>query len=380
MFKHAAVSFLVAAIATFAVVAFFSTGSQNLGLVENQNQVDLQMANRDKTNLAPMEGVEEAAADILAEDSKTRGYVITFNPARDKMVAAVRIPKSDDWKTDWEDLQAALPENDVAAAIYSFPFWAGPAAETSKPVLFTSRPNVDYKDEYLAGYWLGPLIIASEGVHKVKSYTGENYFEMCSKLGIEEQLCQLENQFHECPFAGDDSEVNPCTEKDENGRAVCGGSYVEEEVDTGSISKACCLSIDKYCGEDQERVGCRGATLEMIMANCNAPMPEIEVTPLMEFYEKQACDAICGTRSCIEFEDARDTYKQCAGCNGSFKEYPCSPSQPGFMAMRCAGPEDVCGDAMSEFDCGVLGDVCLWASHDMAADFETVEETAVEGE
>lgn len=377
MIKHAAFAFALGAVATLAVVFLAAQGPTGL----TPASVNLQMANRDKTNLAPMEGVVEAAKDILGEESKTRGVVITFNPKRDKMVAAVHIPKTDDWKQDWESLQDAMPKDDVAAAIFSFPYWAGPAAETSKPVLFTSRPrSVDFKTQYLAGYWLGPLIIASEGIHKVKSFAGENYFEMCEKLEIDPELCQLENQFHECPFAGDDTEETPCTKKDESGRNVCGGSYIEEAVDTGSISKDCCAAIDAYCSEDAERMGCRGETLEMITANCNAPMPETEVTPLMEFYLTQQCGAKCAKVRCVNFEDPNETYQLCAGCKGDHREYKCSPSQPGFIGMRCGGADEKCVNSKNEPECVIHGDLCVWGDIQQTAAFEAAASTEDEGE
>lgn len=368
MFKHAAGAFILGVIATVAVV-FLTASPQDASPLSAG--LNLQMANRDKLELAPMDGVQEAAADVMGEESKTRGVVIAFNPARDKMLASVRIPKTDDWKKDWAALRDALPEDDVAAAIFSFPYWAGPASMTSKPVLFTSRPGgVDFKDEYLAGYWLGPLIIASEGVHSVKSFQGENYFEMCEKLEIDRDLCQLENQFHDCPFAGDDTEVNPCTQKGKDGVPVCGGSYIEADVAAGSISKDCCAAIDSYCSEDQERTGCRGDTLEMIVANCNAPVPEAEVTPAMEFFLTQSCDAVCAVKKCVEFENPADTYKSCSGCTGDFRESPCSPTQPGFVTFRCAGNADTCKGAANEVDCSIYGSDCMWATHDVAANFE----------
>lgn len=376
MLKRATAAFVLGVVATVAVLAFFGTTNQKV-----MSTTNLAEANRDKMALAPLQGVDEAAADILSEESKTRGIVITFDPSRTKMVASVRIPKTDDWKKDWNSLLDALPEDDVAAAIYSFPFWEGPAAESSKPVLFTSRPKtVDFKEQYLAGYFLGPLIIATEGVHKVKSVEGENYFEMCRKLRIDDSNCELENQFHDCPFAGDDSEVNPCTQKDENGKAVCGGSFIEEEVDTGSISKACCTVIDEYCGADSERMGCRGDTLEMIVANCNAPMPEPEVTPLMEFYLTQVCAPICGVKKCVDFEEPGDTYVKCAGCTGDFKTSKCSPTQPGFMEYRCAGVSDDCVNSKNEVECAIFGDLCMWATHEVAADFETAQQPEDDGE
>jgi hypothetical protein len=139
MFKHATVAFILGVVGTLAVV--FLAG-QSPGADVTPTSVEfLQMANRDKLNLAPIEGVAEAAADILSENSKTRAVVITFNPKRDKMVASVHIPKTEDWQQDWQSVQDALPTDDVAAAIVSFPYWAGPAAETSKPVLLTSRPK-----------------------------------------------------------------------------------------------------------------------------------------------------------------------------------------------------------------------------------------------
>lgn len=118
----------------------------------------------------------------------------------------------------------------------------------------------------------------------------------------------------------------------------------------------------------------------MIVANCNAPMPEPEVTPLMEFYLTQVCAPICGVKKCVDFEEPGDTYVKCAGCTGDFKTSKCSPTQPGFMEYRCAGVSDDCVNSKNEVECAIFGDLCMWATHEVAADFETAQQPEDDGE
>jgi len=382
-----------------AVVGFSTVSSNSTYAAIN--------ANRNKGTLAAVPGVLEKTQEVLnMTENGLRYAIFSFIPCCDddcsecKIIPTVQGKASADWTEDWQSFVNALPEDEVAAAVYNFEYFVDESTSETKPVLITwAPPGTENKDLARAGYYLGSVILATDGVHShyPLQEIHETYNEFCTEVvGISDTMCSLEGRFHNCPFipfAGVGKDGNPCEAK------VCdGAAFVNPDSkaanDEGIIPAECCTFITEWChdGENVSGAGCHPTTLRSVTRLCDNK--EIDETPelILPKGEEELCEDTC-IEPCVFFSDPNDTWKKCSGCptDGLIhkgKSYQCYPGGHGFEEYRCCGVADECTAkaAQSDMSCNTLEDFdCVWVEHLECADIireqkEEVEESAGEAE
>lgn len=340
-------------------------------------------ANRNKGSLAAVPGVEEKTQEVLNMTKNGLRYsIFSFIPccaddcAECKIIPTVQGKASDDWAADWSSFTNALPESNVAAAVYNFEYFTGDAVTANKPVLITWAPPAETNKELArAGYYLGSVILATDGVHQhfPLREIAESYNSFCrDTMGISGEDCAREGDFHNCPFEGDEEiEGTPCD------APVCDGAAFtnpDSAADEGTIPEECCQFIDDFCHESEniDNHGCHPVTVRAITRLCLNAQPDETPEMIIPADEEVVCDDAC-IQPCAFFEDENDTWKQCSGCRTDGQQdaetglvYQCYPRAIGFELNRCCGMADECKSADSQsFDvCNTLEDfLCEWTEH-----------------
>jgi len=344
-------------------------------------------ANRNKGTLAAVPGVMEKTQEVLNMTTYGLRYaVFSFTPCCEndcgecKIVPTVQGMASDDWAMDWTSFTNALPENSVAAAVYNFEYFTGESATANKPILITwAPPKTDDKQLARAGYYLGSVILATEGVHEhyPLKEMGEGYMDFCSDvLDIDRRLCAQEGEFHNCPFendAGGAPQGTPCEAPQCDGAAF---SNPNSAADEGTIPEECCDYIETYC-RDPANVntspGCHPVTLRSVTRLCGFQQPDETPELILPDDEEQPCDASACMQPCAFFEDENDTWKKCAGCRTDKQKdpetglvYQCYPGAIGFEMNRCCGiaPECAAAESQTGLACDTLEEFgCVWLEH-----------------
>jgi len=342
-------------------------------------------ANRNKGSLAAVPGVLEKTQEVLnITQNGLRWAVFSFIPCCDddcaecKIVPTVQGKASSDWGRDWSSFTNALPEHEVAAAVYNFEYFTDESTTESKPVLITWAPEgTSTKDLARAGYYLGSVILATDGVHAhyPLQEISETYLQFCSDvIGIDRDMCSLEGSFHNCPFvpfAGNGKEGNPCESDTCDGAAFLNPNDAHAE-DEGVIPAECCAFIDEWCHDSDNfgTAGCHPVTVRAVTKLCdNEPVDE---TPelVLPADENEECVDTC-IEPCAFFTDPLDTWQKCSGCPTDNmpkdgKTYQCYPGAVAFEDYRCCGiaPECKTVEAQSSLTCETLEDFeCAWIEH-----------------
>lgn len=212
-------------------------------------------ANRNKGQLAAVPGVMEKTQEVLNMTSgdDLRYAIFSFTPCCEndcgecKIVPTVQGQRSADWAADWKSFNNALPEDSVAAAVYNFEYFTGESSTANKPILITwAPPQTSDKQLARAGYYLGSVILATDGVseHYPLQEMGEGYMDFCTDvLQIDSDMCAKEGDFHNCPFENDAGlapEGTPCEAPQCDGAAF---TNPDLSADEGTIPDECCAYI-----------------------------------------------------------------------------------------------------------------------------------------
>jgi len=384
----------MAAVATVALCVVAIAALSTSGSVDPTHMDEVVDANRDRMRLAAVPGVMEKAAEVSNMTAfGLRWAIFGFDNERNKILPTMQGRATDDWEKDFLAFKNALPNDDVAAAIYNFEFWSDEESKENMPILVSWRPeSLEPREEARAGYYLGSLMVATDDYvvqHYPMDSMNENYFEFCSKtMEIPIKQCSLDKDFHNCPFGhtGEDGAVaelqedNPC--RDDR----CQGATFQDPdtVLDGAIPQACCTYIlDVYCRDPMniDNHGCHPTVLSTMEKECEIPIihevPELLVTP----EDEQLCLDEC-IQPCSLFEDPNDTWRKCSGCavDGQLHDmlleagqdaseeraYQCHSDAIGFVMQRCCGiaPECATESSQTDFMCAALEYYeCEWVEH-----------------
>jgi len=380
-------SVMVSFATMFAVVAVVG-----LSTTQHNSTYAAINANRNKGTLAAVPGVLEKTHEVLnMTENGLRWAIFSFIPCCDddcsecKIIPTVQGKASSDWTADWVSFTNALPEHEVAAAVYNFEYFVDESSSESKPVLITwAPPGTNNKDLARAGYYLGSVILATDGVHShyPLQEMSETYQQFCTEVvGIDDKMCSLEGSFHNCPFipfSGFGKDGNPCEVDQCEGASFVNPSDPVAD-DEGVIPADCCTFIHDWCHtpENVNSAGCHPVTLRSVTKLCdNKPIDETPTVVLPDD-EEEICDDKC-LEPCVFFSDPNDTWKECSGCptdgqKHKGKVYQCYPGGQGFENFRCCGVHDECKkeesqtamacDTLESFECG-------WMEHLKCAHYE----------
>jgi len=342
-------------------------------------------ANRNKGQLAAVPGVMEKTQEVLNMTSgdDLRYAIFSFTPCCEndcgecKIVPTVQGQRSADWAADWKSFNNALPEDSVAAAVYNFEYFTGESSTANKPILITwAPPQTSDKQLARAGYYLGSVILATDGVseHYPLQEMGEGYMDFCTDvLQIDSDMCAKEGDFHNCPFENDAGlapEGTPCDAPQCDGAAF---TNPDLSADEGTIPDECCAYIKDYCanGENMESPGCHPVTLRSVTRLCAIEEPDETPDLILPEDEEQLCTDDC-MQPCAFFESEDATWQKCSACptdglvgDAGFAAQ-CYPGAIGFKNERCCGIADECNtaEAASALACDTLEDFgCVWLEH-----------------
>jgi len=356
--------------------------------------------NRDKINLAVLTGVKEKADEVMNPGlgKNLRFVIFGFTKDRESVIPLVEGTKSNNWEADWTSFKNSLPEVDVAAAVYNFPYWVSDTQFTEESILITWRPDdVDPREIARGGYFLGSIILSTKGVKQkfALSTIDESYNDYCVQvMGIDAGFCGMERDFHNCPFGptpqsgkgkGSSSDrrvtggiLSPCDASE------CDGATFEEFKDAapGSMPDTCCNYITDFCKKNMDFPGCHPVSMTNIELLCEITDPD-EIPTVFVDPNYTACDkAVCG-EPCTLFDEPSDTFTKCSGCPVNMHKYEehnnmvmqCHPEALGFQDRRCCGLSAECTDGLSKDECDTL-DVfeCKHMDHNLCAGFVEEQE------
>lgn len=281
---------------------------------------------------------------------------------------------SADWSEDWERFTSAIDTTKVAAAVYNFEYFTGPTTTEVKPILITwAAPDTQEKTLARAGYYLGSVILATDGVHEHYPLTdmAETYNEFCKQvMQVDPSMCDMESDFRNCPFENGICDEEVC--------ASASFSNPDEQLGAGmGIEDECCAAMFKYCDDPlTEDAGCHATRLRAVTRLC--AVEDADETPdvILPEGEIEVCEPECANPCAfIAEDDPNATYKLCSGCakDGAMDEEAgfrpqCAPGAIDFMDKRCCGMHEACGreDSQNEMQCNALDSdetLCEWALH-----------------
>jgi len=381
-FKKTVLSVFVGVCVVGAIVGLSATGMNSTAQTVN--------ANRNKGSLAAVPGVMEKTQEVMNMTKNGLRYsIFSFIPCCEedckecKIIPTVQGKASDDWTEDWQSFTNALPENDVAAAVYNFEYFTGESSTANKPILITWAPaGEDNKELARAGYYLGSVILATDGVHShyPLQAIGETYMTFCTEtLGIDEDDCGREGDFHNCPFVdaeGVGTEGNPCAATECDGAAFTNPDMAADE---GTVPEECCTLIDAFCKDPEnfEEAGCHPVTMRAMTRLCMNIQPDETPEVILPADELQECEDAC-IQPCAFFETDDATWQQCSGCRTdglvdteTGLSYQCYPHAIGFEENRCCGMAEECQavEAQNDMTCNTLEEFeCQWLLHSECPD------------
>jgi hypothetical protein len=289
------VAFVLSVVALATVVGIAGIVPVRLGTAVDSN--------RDKARLAVTDGVIEKVKEVLSEKGDLRLVTLGFNADKTKIVPLVQGKSSSNWPEDWEAFRNSLPESDVAAAVYNFPYWINDDKFAVEPVLITWKPvkGVEPREMARAGYFLGAIMLATKGVNRkfALQNIGDKYGEFCKyTMKVKAEDCDLERTFHSCPFAKTDPK-SPCM------AGECAGATYQAGGD-GAVPKECCEYITEFCRTKPKYKGCGNAVTSQIEGMCNQPPPDETPTVLVVPKEEAKCDDAC-QKPCALFKNKGET-------------------------------------------------------------------------
>lgn len=312
-------------------------------------------ANRDKRRFAVTDGVGEKAKLVMAGGSDLRFVTFGFNADKSKAIPLVQGKASSNWGDDWEAFRNSLPEHDIAAAVYNFPYWVDDDSYAVEPILVTWKPKGVTKRELArAGYFLGAILLKTKGVNRkfALDEIGDTYEDFCiGTMEVNKKFCQLERVFHSCPYDRA-APKGPCKAKQ------CAGATYQAGGD-GAIPKECCTFITEWCRANPKSAGCGNVVSDNVDLICKAPPPD-ETPTVLAVPEKAAkCDTVACQQACARFDKPEDTWKKCASCPTDYKRrngkaMMCHPKALGFLKMRCCGAAKECAKDLDKVTCNTL--------------------------
>lgn len=228
--KYAVVFAGVMLCAVFAAFTFTTSAQVNSAV----------NSNKDKATYSPVAGRD--LVESVIEDSSKRFAVFRFTPDKSMIVPTVTLDATMDWTGDWNAFTAALPEEDLAAGVYNFPYWVDADNYDVTSIMFTWAPSsLDPRAMARAGYFLGSAALLAKGVDGVVAINSleQTYYQTCQSINeIDDELCDLAGEAHGCPFNGD---ASPCTQP------VCDGASLVNGGAPGSVSDDCCDAMKSFC-------------------------------------------------------------------------------------------------------------------------------------
>jgi len=340
------------------IVAFAPLGSNNVN-----TSLDM---NRDRFNFAVMKGVQEKAQEVMDPTlgKDLRFAIFGFTKDRESVIPIIEKAKSNDWEADWSSFKNSLPEADIAAAVYNFPYWVSDSEFTEESILITWRPdNVDPRELARGGYFLGSVILSTKGVQRKFALTSidESYSNYCvSVMGIDSDFCAMERDFHNCPFgpSSEDAEdmQSPCDATE------CDGATFEDykEAAPGSMPDSCCDYVADFCQVYEDFPGCHPVSMINFELLCKIKDPD-QVPTVFVDPDYIACEEEC-KQPCTMFDDPKDTFEKCSACPSDLmkhEEYDnvvmqCHPEALGFRLSRCCGFSEECTSDLSQDECETL--------------------------
>jgi hypothetical protein len=386
-FKKTVVATFVAVAFVLAVVGVSAVSANSTSAAVNTN--------RHKGTLAAVPHVADKTEEVLNMTGTGLRYAIfEFLPccamecSECVMVPAKQGKASDDWAADWESFLNALPEkNDesvgIAAAVYNFEYFTAETSTNNSPLLLTWAPSDAHpKDIARAGYYLGSVILATEGVTEHYPLTSKDisYYDFCTTtMNVDADMCQLESTFHNCPFDnGGDLTDTPCTATACDGASF--SSTASADDDAGAIPEDCCANINDFCadGSNAANPGCHPVTFTAITKLCAES--DTDETPEIILPDNQVSQCTDDCRQpCAFFQCASppcdSTWEQCSGCYTDGKSHTyddatfkaqCYPGQVMFKEMQCCGlqPECSAADSNTKVACDTLGEFgCEYKQH-----------------
>lgn len=403
-------------VAAAALLALGVAAVMTASSLSNQRAESAVDANSQKDSFALMKGVDEKAMQLLNQTYYgLRWVVVRFNKEKTLMEPVMQGEASDDWELDWLAFTNAIQYEDEpypspAVGLYMFPHWSGENTMSTLPLVITYTPKTSSPPEIARfGYFLGSLLLetdlgsvrhaADEDLEKrtdKKMGTFEyvsladptmTYQKFCSgPLELEQSTCELEDEFHNCPW--DEALANsPCQHES------CEGATFEDPNlnigDSGTVPNDCCdYVLDVFCKDPEHMTthGCHPALLKTFSKLCAEPRPDETPELLIAADMVNVCDADC-VEPCAYFADPADTWKKCGGCavDGQVHDamvYQCHSKAIDFQLEQCCGIAPECGGAKEEGGAEMCDALeyfdCQWAKHSECDEIEAQQTAAKE--